>query len=237
MNPHFSEQTFDFLEELEHRNNREWFEENKPVYETELKARMLAVIEAINARLSEIAPDHLRPANKAMLRIYRDVRFAKDKTPYKTQLSAFWPRQGLEKTGGAGLFLQVGVHGVMVAGGAWSPGSDQLFAIRNYLLEHHEQARALLAGAAKTGLTDPLDANPLVRPAKGFAPEHPAADLLRNRRWALTAHLPGETALSDDFIDLVIERLQVVLPLTNFLNIPLATVTPLIREATTGRRR
>jgi uncharacterized protein (TIGR02453 family) len=184
-----------------------------------------------------LAPDHLRPANKAMLRIYRDVRFAKDKTPYKTQLSAFWPRQGLEKTGGAGLFLQVGVHGVMVAGGAWSPGSEQLFALRSYLLEHYEEARALLAAAEKTGLTNPLDANPLVRPTKGFPLEHPAADLLRYRRWALTAHLPGDAALSEDFVDLVIERLQVVLPLTNFLNIPLATVTPLQREASTGRRR
>ncbi|TFC51221.1 DUF2461 family protein [Cryobacterium sp. TmT2-59] len=81
MGPHFSEQTFDFLEELEHRNNREWFEEHKPTYELELKKRMLAVAEAVNVSLAEFAPNHLRPPNKAMMRIYRDVRFSHDKTP------------------------------------------------------------------------------------------------------------------------------------------------------------
>ncbi|MCY7289909.1 MAG: DUF2461 domain-containing protein, partial [Cryobacterium sp.] len=112
MRPHFSAAAFDFLDELEHRHNRDWFLEHKPVYELELKARMLAVIESINASLADFANDYIRPPNKAMLRIYRDVRFATDKTPYKTQLSAFWPRQGLEKVGGAGYFLQVGVHDV-----------------------------------------------------------------------------------------------------------------------------
>ncbi len=236
MGPHFSEQAFDFLEELEHRNMRDWFEENKPTYERELKARMLEVIEAINERLVDVAPDYIRPPNKAMLRIYRDVRFSNDKTPYKTHLAASWPRQGLEKTGGAGLFLQVGVHGVMVAGGAYSPGPPQLFAIREYLFDHHERLRALLTEDSLVRLAEPLEGHPLVRSPKGFPADHPAADLLRNRRWALFSNLPGETALGDGLVDLVIERVRAIIPVVDFLNTPLAGVTPLEREAATGRR-
>lgn len=236
MGPHFTEQAFDFLEELEHRNTRDWFEENKPTYERELKARMMEVIEAINARLVDVAPDYIRPPKKAMLRIYRDVRFSNDKTPYKTHLAASWPRQGLEKTGGAGLFLQVGVHGVMVAGGAYSPGPPQLFAIREYLLENHERFRSLLAEDSLVRLAEPLEGHPLVRSPKGFSADHPAADLLRNRRWALFSNLPGEAALGDGFVDLVIERFRAIAPVIDFLNTPLAGVTPLEREAATGRR-
>jgi uncharacterized protein (TIGR02453 family) len=235
--PHFSEQAFDFLEELEHRNNREWFQENKPVYESELKAPMLEVIEAINTRLVSFAPDYLRPPAKAMLRIYRDVRFSNDKTPYKTHLAASWPRQGLEKSGGAGFFLQVGVHGVMIAGGAYSPAPAQLRAIRAYLLDHHDTMRAVLADAALVRLVEPFDGRPLLRAPRGFDAEHPAADLLRVRSWAQFALLPGDSALGEDLIDAVEERFRALAPFVELLNVVLAAATPLAEESASGRRR
>ncbi|WP_198418545.1 DUF2461 domain-containing protein [Cryobacterium frigoriphilum] len=234
--PHLSEASFDFLEELEHRNNREWFLEHKSTYELELKDRMLLIADAISAGLAEFAPEHVRPPAKAVMRIYRDVRFARDKTPYKTHVAAFWPRQGLEKTGGAGYFVQIGVHGVMIAAGSYLPAAPQLFAIREYLLEHHTQMRRVLSAVERTGLAEPLDGHRLIRSPKGFDAEHPAVDLLRNRQWAVTANLPGDAALGVDFTALVIERFRAMTPLVNLLNVPLAEVTPLQREATAGRR-
>jgi len=203
--PHFSEQTFDFLDELEHHNEREWFEEHKPIYELELKERMLGIIESLNLAMGDFAGDYIRPPNKAMTRIYRDVRFSKDKTPYKTQLAAYWPRQGLEKAGGAGYFLQVGVHGVMVAGGAYTP-QPPLRAIRDYVLDHHTLLRSLLAAPAVGQLAQPFGGNTLIRPPRGFPLDHPAADLLLNRSWAVVALLPGEVSLKENFTHLVIER-------------------------------
>lgn len=235
--PHFSEHTFDFLDELEHRNEREWFQEHKPIYEVELKERMLAVIEAINVALGEFAADCVRPPNKAMMRIYRDVRFSNDKSPYKTHLAAHWPPRGLEKAGGAGYFLQVGVHGVLVAGGTYSPQPPQLRAIRDYVLDHHGKLRSLLAAPALQELAQPFGGNKLVRPPRGFPVEHAAADLLLNRSWALVAHLPGDAALDTTFTDLVLERFRAFAPVVDFLNVPLATATPLEQEAATGRRR
>jgi uncharacterized protein (TIGR02453 family) len=198
---------------------------------------MLEVIAAVNIRLAEFAPDYLRPPAKAMLRIYRDVRFSNDKTPYKTHLAASWPRQGLEKVGGAGFFLQVGVHGVMVAAGAYSPGSPQLRAIREYLLDHHDDMRAVLAGAALTGVAEPFDGHPLLRAPRGFDPEHPAADLLRVRSWAQFALLPGDAALRADLVEVVVERFRALAGFVELLNTVLAAATPLAVEATTGRRR
>jgi uncharacterized protein (TIGR02453 family) len=235
--PHFSEQAFDFLEELEHRNNREWFQEHKAVYESELKAPMLVVIDAINARLGDFAPDYLRPPPKAMLRIYRDVRFSTDKTPYKTHLAASWPRQGLEKTGGAGFFLQVGVHGVMVAGGAYSPAPEQLRALREHLIDHHDQVRQVLADPVLTRLVEPFDGRPLLRAPRGFPAEHPAADLLRVRSWAHFARLPGDIALQDGLVDAVVDRFRALAPFVDLLNVVLAAATPLALESSTGRRR
>lgn len=234
--PHLTEAAFDFLEELEHRNEREWFQEHKPTYEREVKERMLVVADAINTGLAGFAPEHVRPPAKAVMRIYRDVRFARDKTPYKTHLAAFWPRQGLEKTGGAGYFVQIGVHGVMIAAGSYLPAAPQLFAIREFLLDHHERMRGVLAAAERTGLVEPLEGHRLIRSPKGFDPEHPAADLLRNRQWALTANLPGNVALGDDFTTLVLDRFRALTPLVTLLNEPLALVTPLQQDARAGRR-
>ncbi|TFC80049.1 DUF2461 domain-containing protein [Cryobacterium sp. TMS1-20-1] len=235
--PHFNEQTFDFLDELEHRNERDWFQEHKAIYEHELKERMLAVIERINLALGDFAAECVRPPNKAMMRIYRDVRFSNDKSPYKTHLAAHWPPRGLEKAGGAGYFLQVGVRSVMVAGGAYSPQPPQLRAIRDYVLDHHGELRSLLATPALTQLAQPFGGNKLIRPPRGFPVDHPAADLLLNRSWALVGHLPGDVALDENFTDLVIERFRAFQPVVDFLNVPLAAATPLEQEAAVGRRR
>lgn len=235
MTAHFTEESFDFLEELEHHNDRPWFAEHRDTYERELKARMLEIVADVNTRLAGFAPEHVRPPAKAMMRIYRDVRFAKDKTPYKTTMSAYWPRQGLEKNGAAGFYVQIGAHGVMIAGGAYSPGAPQLLAVRRYLLEHHQSLRAILTAPALTARTDAFDGQLLLRAPRGFPPEHPALDLLRCRRYAVTATLPFDAALRPDFADTVAEHFRLMTPLVYALNVPLALATPIQVAAQVGR--
>ncbi|MBB5641941.1 DUF2461 domain-containing protein [Cryobacterium roopkundense] len=231
-NVRFSAAALDFLDELEHHNDREWFAEHKPTYESELKSRMLEVAAAVNDRLADFAPDYVRPPAKAMLRIYRDVRFSKDKSPYKSHMAAHWPRQGI--AGGAGFFLQVGARSLMIAGGAYSPRPEQLSAIRDHIVSHERELRGLLSDGDRSGLFEPLDGDPLLRAPRGFPADHPAADLLRNRRWALTAHLPGITSEGAEFLDTVVERFRVIAPLVEFLNVPLASLE-LTRSLTEGR--
>ncbi|WP_433984322.1 DUF2461 domain-containing protein [Tunturiibacter empetritectus] len=98
----FSNEALKFLRGLKKNNDREWFGERKDVYEKQLKEPMLGLIGEVNEAMAEFSPEHVRPANKILMRIYRDIRFSKDKRPYKHHVSAWWARDGLQKTSGAG---------------------------------------------------------------------------------------------------------------------------------------
>ena len=100
--PYFSNDAMKFLRGLKRNNDREWFEARRAIFERELKRPMLTVVERVTDAMTEFAPGHVRPAAKSMMRIYRDTRFSADKTPYKTHVSAWWTRTGLEKTSGGG---------------------------------------------------------------------------------------------------------------------------------------
>ena len=107
MPTYFSPQAIQFLRGLARNNRRDWFDARKQVYETELKAPLLALIEEINGEFMDFAPEHIRPPQKCMFRIYRDTRFSPDKTPYKKHISAWWARQGLEKKSGGGYYFHI----------------------------------------------------------------------------------------------------------------------------------
>ena len=223
MTTHFSGEALQFLRELEGHNDRGWFDDHKPVYLSEVREPMLDLIDRVNESLAGFAPGHVRTPQKAMMRIYRDVRFSKDKSPYKTNVAASWPLAGSEKTG-ASYFLSVSGHEVLIAGGCYGPSPEQLTAIRDHIVAHHGELRALLADPRLTGMFDPADGNPLVRPPRGYPVDHPAVDLLRRRQWATFATLPASVAETDAFLTLVTERFEALTPLIDFLNVPLATL-------------
>jgi uncharacterized protein (TIGR02453 family) len=224
--PHFTQEAFRFLRALARHNDREWFNARKPIYEQALKEPMLAVIAAINQALAHFAPEHIRPPQKAMMRIYRDTRFSKDKLPYKTHLAAWWARAGLEKTSGGGFYLQVSPNEVLVAAGCYMPERDQLLSIRRYLLEHHQEFRSLLAEKQLARLTEPFEGLSLTRAPKGFPADHPALDLLLRRQWGVSATLPGSVALEPSLVETVVARMKVMAPLVEFLNRPLVPQAP-----------
>jgi uncharacterized protein (TIGR02453 family) len=98
---------------------------------------MLAIVRKITDAMTEFAPNHVRPAEKSLFRIYRDTRFSNNKLPYKTHVAAWWSHMGMEKTSGAGYYFQVSPKGVVIAAGAYMPEKEQLAAIRHWLLENH----------------------------------------------------------------------------------------------------
>src|SRR5579875_2623877 len=87
MATHFSPEALKFLKGLKRNNNREWFQARKGIYERELKAPMLALVHEINEAMLRFAPENVQPPRKAMMRIYRDIRFSNDKRPYKTNVA------------------------------------------------------------------------------------------------------------------------------------------------------
>jgi uncharacterized protein (TIGR02453 family) len=221
MATYFSGEALKFLRGLKRNNDREWFEARRQVFERELKEPMLKLICEINEAMVEFAPMHVRPPQKVMMRIYRDIRFSKNKQPYKTHVSAWWVRDGLQKTSGAGFYFHVSPEEVVVAAGAYMPEREQLLAIRRYLAEHHEEFRSVMKGKKLRSLMNDYDGAPLTRAPKGFPDDHPAIDLLKNKQWAVSATLPAERATKATLLKDVVERFKVAAPMIEMLNAPL----------------
>jgi uncharacterized protein (TIGR02453 family) len=217
----FSSEALKFLRGLKRNNDRVWFAARKDVYERELKEPMLKLIGEINEAIVEFAPMHVRPPQKIMMRIYRDIRFAKDKRPYKTHVSAWWVRDGLQKTSGAGFYLSVNPEEVVIAAGVYMPEREQLLAIRRYLAEHHEEFCRLMKGKKLRSLMKENDGVALTRAPKVFPEDHPAIDLLKNRQWGVSARLPADWALKATLLKDVVERFEAAAPMIAMLNAPL----------------
>jgi uncharacterized protein (TIGR02453 family) len=222
MAAHLSPKAITFLRGLAKHNDRDWFEARRDVYETELKRPMLAAIDEISEAMETFAPEHVRPAHKILMRIYRDIRFSGDKRPYKIHMAAWWARRGMRKTSGAGFYLDVHPDRVMIAAGVYMPEREQLLALRRWMADHHEEYRAMVAKLlkprGKAPAMEPVDSASLKRMPKGFAAEHPADDLLRATNWGVHAVLPGETALASDFVKQVVVRFARCASLVAMLN-------------------
>jgi uncharacterized protein (TIGR02453 family) len=223
MPTYFSPQALKFLRGLARHNDRDWFAERKTIYEQELKAPMLALIEEINGELVDFAPEHIRPAQKCMFRIYRDTRFSADKTPYKKHISAWFARQGLEKKSGGGFYFHLSGKELIIAAGVYMPEREQLLAIRNHLVENHVEYRKLFEARKLRKIMGEFDGLRLSRPPKGFPKEHPALDLVACRQWGVSATLPAETVLQPTLRKEIVSRFRAAAPLIEFLNRPLTT--------------
>jgi uncharacterized protein (TIGR02453 family) len=219
---HFTPQALKFLRGLKRNNDRTWFAARKHIYEAEVKAPMLAIIAELNEQMLDFAPLHVRPPQKVAMRIYRDIRFSHDKRPYKRNASAWWSRDGLEKTSGGGYYFHVGPEGLVIAAGVYMPEREQLIAIRRHIAEHHAELRKLLAARKLRSLMSEFEGAPLTRAPKGYPPDHPAIDLLLPRQWGFSATLPVEIAITPALQKEIIARFKAAAPVVDFLNTPLA---------------
>src|ERR1700679_1774668 len=128
--PGFAPAALTFFKQLEKNNQREWFTARKEKFEELVRGPMLELLALINDDLRGFAVDHVTEPAKALYRIHRDTRFAKDKTPYKTHIAAMFPRQGLGKNTCAGFYCSVSHTGVEVAAGMYMPSPQDLLTVR-----------------------------------------------------------------------------------------------------------
>lgn len=223
-----------FLRGLIKNNDREWFEQRRGTYERALKVPLLALIEEINAELAGFAPEYVRPAHKIAMRIYRDIRFSPDKRPYKRHMSAWWSRQGMAKSSGAGVYLQMGPLGSFLAAGVYAPEREAMLTLRRWFAENHERYRRALVPLLRAKGALPamaiLESAVLTRNPKGFAPDHPAGDLLRQRNWGVSVALSEEQVLGEDLGEVITAHLRRMMPLLEMLNAPLLEATPSVAE-------
>jgi len=222
VSPHYTPEALKFFRGLKRNNDREWFNTRKAVYEREVKAPTAALVLAINEAMLRFAPENVQPPQKAMMRIYRDIRFSSDKRPYKIHQGVWWSRAGLEKTSGGGFYFDLAGDQVTIAAGVFMPEREQLLAIRRHIELHHQEMRRILASKKLRSLMGETDGHKLTRPPKSFAPDSPAIDLLLNRQWGLVTKLPAETATKPGLLKEILKRFEAAAPLVTLLNDPLA---------------
>jgi len=218
----FSPDALSFLRALKRNNRRDWFQPRKEKYETLIKAPMLELIACLNHELARFAPQYITPPQKAVYRIYRDTRFSKDKTPYKTHISAIFPRHTAVKREGSVFYFHFTEKELLVFGGVYSPEREELLAYRTLLAEHYQEFQQILAGRELKRLTHGLEGEQLSRMPKGFPVAHPAESLLRHRQWYLETTLDVKMIHSPKLVSEMARRFAVMAPMVEFLNRPFA---------------
>jgi uncharacterized protein (TIGR02453 family) len=216
----FPPEALTFLRGLSRNNNRDWFQPRKAVFEEKVKAPMRELVERLNASLKGFAPELITDPAKAIYRIYRDTRFSPNKKPYKDYIAASFHRRGTVTHGQAGYYIAVSHKEVAIGGGVYMPEPPELLAIRQHIADEHEALRKLLAGKTLRKLLGELQGEQLTRVPKGFCADHPAADLLRFKRFILYVTLPSEQATTPQLYGEILTRFKAMKPFLDFLTAP-----------------
>jgi len=208
-----------FLEDLEERNTKDFFDANKAVFRDQVQAPFAALVEAAAARLRRSVPGIGQPK---VFRIYRDLRFSKDKTPYKTSMSASVPSRPPAEDGrpgvDTGFYVNVGPAGLYVASGLYHPGRPELERVRAAIADPDTgpELEAILGRAAAKGLEPYLD--PLQRAPKSYPADHPRAGLLKARSLVLNRqHGRAPWLQTAELLDHLVADWKAMIPFNRWL--------------------
>src|SRR4051812_3733008 len=203
MSAYFTPELFRFLRELAKHNNRDWFQANKERYERSVRDPFLQFVADLQPRLKKISP-HLvadpRPVGGSMMRIHRDIRFAKDKTPYKTAVMAhFWHDKGKEGATPA-FYLRLQPGESAAGGGIWHPEPGALKKIRQAIAGESKRWQRIKDGREFRSSCG-LAGESLKRPPPGFDAGHPLIEDIKRKDFAVTAPLDDKRVTSASFMD------------------------------------
>lgn len=207
----------DFLNRLKQNNNREWFAENKDQFneaKLEMESFVSALIEKIGGFDKSIAGLETK---KAMFRIYRDIRFSKDKTPYKTTMGSYIAPEG-RKSINAAYYLHIEPSASMLAGGLYRPASDNLFKVRQEIVYNYTEFIKLIENKEFKSKFGEINGDKLKRPPKGFDADFEGIEFLKFKDYTVFHPVSDELVKSDGFEDYAIEVFKSMKPLNDFLN-------------------
>jgi uncharacterized protein (TIGR02453 family) len=214
----FEKSTFKYLQALEVNNNRDWFAAKKETY---LKAQQNAKEVFADIHLKLQKQDEIEKSK--MMRIYRDVRFSKDKTPYKVHFANSYARLGKDLRGG--YFLRIRSGGSFLAGGFWEPSKEDLFRIRKEIeLDASEIKEVLKEKNFKKYFGGKFESFSELKTApRGFDKEHPDVALLRKKGFIASRSFTDEEVLSADFSEEVAKSFKAMRPFFNLFSDILTT--------------
>lgn len=207
----FPKTCFPFLRQLQKNNNREWFNANKQRYEDSIRTPALSLIEHIGPEIAEKLSPHFvaipKKVGGSLMRVYRDTRFAKDKTPYKTNIGIQFRHELGKDVHAPGFYLHIEPGNCFIGTGIWRPESLFLNKIREFIVDNPRSWSALMSDEPFCNQWSLIGAT-LIRPPRGFVKEHPLMKDLKRKDFIAHKSFSHELILGSGFIDYLIESYQ-----------------------------
>jgi uncharacterized protein (TIGR02453 family) len=213
----FPKEGISFLKQLKKNNNREWFTKHKSEYEDFVKLPIQSLITSLKAPMAKLAPEIDVNPKRSMFRIYRDIRFSKNKQPYKTHAAAVFHLKGHWEDS-AGYYVHIEPGNVYVGGGIYMPSSDQLKRIRHAIADNPKEFLAIVSDETFHKRFKTLEGEKLQRIPLGFPKDHMMAEWLKYKSFYTGVEWKEDVCYAPKFLDKIIQVYKDLLPLIRFLN-------------------
>jgi len=210
-----TKETFYFLHQIKLNNNKPWFERNRPTYEKARAEYLGFVTELING-IRKIEPIPEKEPAKYIQRIYRDIRFSKDKTPYKSHFSSIIERGPENRK--CPLYIQIRPGGSMMGGGIWDPSAETLKKVRQEIDYNNHGLKKIINAKAFLNYFGKISGAKLTRPPKGYEADHPAIELLKFKQLYVERSFDDELVMSHHLIPEILKSYRAALPFFVFFD-------------------
>jgi len=215
----FPKEGIKFLHQLKRNNNRSWFEKHKEEFESSVKVPMQSYIMTLQAHFARFAPEFDLNPKRSIFRIYRDIRFSPDKTPYKTHIAAHFVLRGKPKGFvGSGYYIEIAPDELYVGGGIYIPDNNQLKRIRNAIAERGEEFLSIIEKRQFKKFFAPYLWAKLKRIPKGYEENHPMAKWLKYKQFFVGVSWPETKCYRASFVNETANICEELTPLVKFLN-------------------
>lgn len=220
INMALSKNTFSFLQNLAKNNTRDWFAEHKDEYTT-AQENVIEFADDVLGQMSNFDLIETPTGKKALKRIYRDVRFSKNKAPYKQHFGMMFSRATASRRGTYYVHIQPGEN--FIGGGFWGPEKDDLLLIRKHLAQDDSYFRKVIESKKFKNVFKTMQGEQLKTSPKGFDKEHPSIDLLRYKQFLIGRSFTDKEVLSTDFPKVASDTLKAMLPFFDIMTEMLTT--------------
>jgi uncharacterized protein (TIGR02453 family) len=222
----FSQDYLLFFQELAANNNKDWFDINRKRYEKNVKVPFSAFTQHMIGKFNALDPSFNDLLSKdCVFRINRDIRFSKDKSPYKTNIGIWFTQNKFSKNS-PGYYIHFEKGKSFIAGGVWCPESNELKRIRKEITFFYEDLEAIINDKkfkSEYGELTRDDNNTLKKAPKDFHPNHPAIEFLKLKSFTATKKIDDKLFLDPNFSKIIAKKLIILKPINDFLNRALET--------------
>lgn len=216
----FSPDTLIFLSELARNNNREWFEVNRQRYEDQVREPAFDYIRSMAEPIGEISPHFIVSAKKSggsLMRVFRDVRFSRDKSPYKTNIGIQFRHKAGKDVHAPGFYLHIAPDEMFLAAGIWSPDNTTLHKVRTRIDEHPDEWKKIKRSLVTKVSGFELQGNSLKKAPQGFTIDHPLIEDLRRKDFVVLRQIDEKLVLGKSATQKTAALFKKAAPLMKFV--------------------